>query len=129
MSEPIEIRPEDIIKRPFSPTPRETAGGLNLSKITKQVKEAKELIQALQESGIQDLLGGMGIQLPGKPAPAGQSSRMPATSPSAPAITMKQVIGFMQLLKMRYGDIPISEAAANLKRDYSDVDLSALGGK
>ena len=114
--EPIVIRPEDVITRPaVMPETAKKAGGLlgnfNLGQIRQVIKEAREIVNLLNELGLSDQLGKLGIKLP---------SGIEQT-PENMAAEIEKGFAFLNLLKVKYGDIPISQAIEKAKAELKAV--------
>lgn len=113
---PITIKPGDIIRRPsgLAETTKPPGGGsFNVGSIKSTVKEIKELVEMVKDMGLDIDLNFLGL---GKGKPAAQA----APESKGPQISKKQVIGFMNLIKLRYGDLPLSEIIASLEKDLPD---------
>jgi hypothetical protein len=123
MAEPIEIRPEDIIRRPAAGTElakaAEKSGGA-FGDIKKYLKEAEDIVKMIKDPAISDLLQSLGISLPG-----GQPKKE-----DGPQIAIQgqgaQFQAIIQLLILKYGNISIAELVDKLKADYGNKKLSEL---
>jgi len=123
---PIEIRPEDIIKRPEnlpvktgSPGTTTPPGKNPLANMKEYMKEAKEMVQMAQEMGLGDMLGNLGLNLPGKDqAPQGNKDQG-----QKPANQVNQYQLFVRLLIQQYGNITVDELLVKLKEDYGNKNL------
>lgn len=130
MSDGIEIRLEDIIKRPDGSNintgggPAD-AGGFSLKNIKKQLQEVKGIFDTLQDMGFD--LSKFDLNIPGlKKETQDQGQSMEKSSGLA---TGQQVMNFVKLLRQIYGDITINEAVDRLKNDFGGLKLSELGRK
>lgn len=131
MPDPIEITEKDLIDRPAAALPAvvgkavETSPTQVMGQIKDALKQFQELKKMADSMGLKiDLgkLGGLGNLLGG-----GGDAREDAT-PNAMKVegSAMQFKMFMQLLKMKYGDITIVELLENLKKDYGKKRLSQL---
>ncbi len=124
MSDPIEIRPEDIIKRPAILPLK--AGGTKepgmLEQARSWMKQIKEFKELADEMGMGNQLGGilgnLGIKL------GGGNQKAEISVEKQAANTGQQVTRFLKLLQIRYGDITVNEALECLRRDFGPVKLS-----
>jgi len=116
MPEPIEIRPEDIIKRPLTAGATSQAEGFSLKNIKGSIQQLKEMKEMLESLGLD--LSGLGAKLGGK-----QAAPMPANQ--APAATSQnQLLNFIKLLQARYGDVTVNELLEKLRADFGDWNIS-----
>lgn len=123
MAEPIEIRPEDIIKRPLTGTELAKAadkGGGAIGDIKKYLEEAQNIVKMLKDPAISELLGSLGISLPGGPAKKEEGPQIAVQGTGA------QFQAIIQLLILKYGNISIAELVDKLKADYGNKKLSEL---
>ncbi len=130
MTDPIEIRAEDIIKRPADLALKAGSNAASAKEpgILEQVKgymnQYKEWKKMADELGLGDqlngILGNLGLNLPGgqrkKEATSGGGERS--------ANTARQVQSFIKLLKLHYGDITVNQALEKLRADFGNVPLS-----
>ena len=121
--DPIEIKPEDIIRRPENLPPGgekpSQGGGFNLGDVKKYIKEGKEIVEMAQEMGI-DLRRFLPI---GK---AGNDNKPDVMQNNATPSGAQQIMNFIKFLQAFYGDITVNEALENLKRDFGELKLSQL---
>lgn len=127
MAEPIEIRPEDIIRRPAQGMPEtglakagEKSGGA-FGDIKKYLDEAQGIVKMLKDPAISELLSSLGISLPGG-KPKEEGPQMAIQGQGA------QLHAAMQLLKLKYGNVTIVELIEKLKEEYGNKRISDLGG-
>lgn len=121
MSEPIEIRPADIIKRPLEVATKTAPGGFNIASIKGYAKDIKELIELAKEMGLDAKLPGLGNIL--------SLGKKPEAAPPPPPAG-RQILAFIKILQVKYGDVTIVEALDRLRADYGGWRLSdIIGGK
>lgn len=118
---PIEIRPEDIIKRP------ETLPAVSSPETTKQpgildyLRQLREGMKQFNE--VKGQLKEMGIELPGLKIPGGKQNPEPPPDTGGAFSTVARVL---QFLRGQYGDITLSELGTRLKADYGTTRLSEI---
>jgi len=122
---PIEIRPEDIIKRPAPGLPatgQEKGFSFDVKSIKKYIGQAREFIDLAKELGMGDQLAGLGIKIPG------MSDKEPvAENPQRDNQGINQAKAFIQLLIVKYGDITVNELLEKLKDDFGNKKISQIG--
>ena len=121
MSDPIEIRPGDIIPRPTSIVPLAKSaagegGGFSLKNIKSMLEQVKEFKDLAESLGLD--LSGLGLKLGGKKK---DGSPMPDTPAPAGG---QQVRNFLKLLQVRYGDITVNELLEKLRAEFGDWKIS-----
>lgn len=143
MPEPIEIRPEDIIKRP-SEVIKESAvdtakgkGGNFLSQLVEGIKQAKEIKKELEAMGIDfDSIfspgskKGIGLNPPppgsstGQPPADARDQNRPNPANQAVPTPAQQAKSLLRILQVRYGDISVNELIEKLKSQFGDKKIS-----
>ena len=124
--EPLQIKPQDIIKRPDLLEKAAQASPQDwLKQVKGMINQAKEIKGILDEMGI-DIgglgnLGNLGGILSGKGQGIGGGPQ-----PAAGGITKAHAGNFVRLLMARYGDIPMSELAEKLKEEFGPVKISSF---
>jgi len=122
MSEPLEIKPEDIIRRPTGlDTAKVTTGGKGnnpLEEIKGYVEQGKELLKLAEDLGLpvdkwKSLIPGL-------------AGKNPSPQPDNLAPQANQVLLVQKMLIMAYGDITVNELIEKLKEDYGGKKLSSI---
>jgi len=120
----VEIRPEDIVKKPERL--KSVVTGSAPMDFIKQVKEylgqAKAIKKELADLGINlgnlDLGGIMGGQ---------KGGQAPADAPGPQGSISKENVGnFLRLLMARYGDLPLTEMLGKMQKEFGPVKLSSF---
>lgn len=133
--EPIELKPEDIIRRP----PNVEVGSKVLAPAKEKgpLEEFRGLIKDVRE--FRDLLDEMGVKIPGMPdkeesakeepaptaAQAAKAAKEAASSPPRPS-EAQQLQVLLTMLQVKYGDITINQLIANLIEEYGKRKLSSI---
>jgi len=130
MSEPVEIRPGDIIPRPLTLGSVTGKEAVKKTGIIQQVKDGiqqfKEIKQLCSDLGIDlgEIMGGKkpdgGPGIGGMPPPPALTSGQPPPQATAG----KQIKGILTLLTLKYGDVSLAECLEKLRADYGEKKLS-----
>jgi len=124
-NEPIEIRPGDIIPRPVNAESLTGAAREKSPNFLQQIKDglnqAKEIKKTLEDMGFK--VGG-GQQAQGAVLPPNAQIRGGEPPPNTALSPAEQVLNFVRLLQLRYGDMSVKELIAKLVEDYGDKKLS-----
>ena len=120
----IKPRPENLPLVTGKPGQPSGSPGL-MDQIKNGMKQAKEFMDLARELGIDgdigNILGGLGIKIPGK----GKKQAEPGSDPGPSAGNAgAQVKNFLRLMQIRYGDITINELLQHLQRDFGSWKLS-----
>ena len=125
MPEPIEIRPEDILRRPLNLVTQAAGkaageGGFSIKNIKGYIQQFKEIKELAESLGLD--LSSFGLKIPGQKK---DSSGMPEDR--APALTgAAQFRNFLKLLEAKYGDITVTELLEKLKAEFGDWKISSF---
>jgi hypothetical protein len=123
MPDPIEIRPEDIIRRPANLVPNAVGkaagegGGFSIKNLKGYIQQFKEIKDLAESLGVD--LSSLGLKMPGQ-----KKEAAPADA-RVPALTgVQQIRNFLKLLQAKYGDITVNELLEKLKAEFGDWKIS-----
>ena len=125
--EPIEIKPEDIIRRPANLgktalIPKIGESQSTLGTIKAQMKQVKEILDIAKQIGfpvdkLKNFLPGMEVQ---------ELEPEPKVLPTKQPQQQSPIKLIHRFLTASYGDITMSELAERLKKDYGNKKLSDI---
>lgn len=117
MAEPIEIKSEDLIKRPPETVVKKENPLGWIDQIKSGIKQVKEIIDIAEQLGIK--LPGGALGMPAAPA----QDIKPAKAISAPN---PQLAMILQVIGSKYGDMTVTQAIEQLKVEFGNKKIKDL---
>lgn len=125
--DPIEITEKDLIERPADLGESVSIGkeGTNPMAWLKQIQGGLDQLKAIMDTA-RSL--GLNVNLPGLKVQGqeGQGGQGAGVNPVSP-VPNQQFALFMEMLKVKYGDVTVNELIEQLRAEFGNKKLSQLG--